>query len=123
MNKDKNSERIECPHCYALNPISNEFCDFCKAKMDGTKYYENKEFDDKEENAIYEDEYDRKDETKNFIFQYIISFLIPLIGFIFGSIMMTKNEGESIKVGKRCIIIGILSIAIYVGFIIFYYNY
>ena len=44
------------------------------------------------------------EDTRSFIFQYIMSFLIPLIGFIFESIMMTKDEEDKIKAGKKCIV-------------------
>jgi len=44
------------------------------------------------------------------IFLYILSFLIPLAGFIIGAIYYTKPEPEYKHVGKMCIILGLLAI-------------
>ncbi len=43
------------------------------------------------------------------IFLYILSFLIPLAGFIIGAIYYTKPEPEYKHVGKMCIILGLLA--------------
>ena len=48
------------------------------------------------------------------IFLYILSFLIPLAGFIIGAIYYTKPEPEYKEVGKMCIIIGLLAIILVV---------
>ncbi len=41
---------------------------------------------------------------------YILSFLIPIAGFIIGAIYYTKPETK--EVGKMCIILGVLSIVL-----------
>ena len=44
---------------------------------------------------------------------YIFSFLVPLVGFILGAILLSKDEEEKKTVGKSCIMLAILSILIY----------
>jgi hypothetical protein len=41
---------------------------------------------------------------------YLLSFFIPIVGFIIGAIYYTKPETK--EVGKMCIILGILSIVL-----------
>ncbi len=41
---------------------------------------------------------------------YILSFLIPIVGFIVGAIYYMKPEPELKQVGKMCIILGLVSI-------------
>ena len=48
------------------------------------------------------------------IFLYILSFLIPLAGFIIGAIYYTKPEPEFKHAGKMCIILGLLAILLWV---------
>ncbi|NDO18825.1 hypothetical protein FMM68_04045 [Lachnospiraceae bacterium MD329] len=43
-------------------------------------------------------------------FQYAISFLIPLVGFILGAIMLSKNDERERSGGKSCIVLSITSI-------------
>ena len=45
-------------------------------------------------------------------FRYVISFLIPLIGYILGAILLSKDSAEEKDVGKNCIILGIVSAVI-----------
>jgi len=42
------------------------------------------------------------------ILLYLLSFFIPIVGFIIGAIYYTKPETK--EVGKMCIILGVLSI-------------
>jgi hypothetical protein len=44
------------------------------------------------------------------ILLYLLSFFIPIVGFIIGAIYYTKPETK--EVGKMCIILGILSIVL-----------
>ena len=46
---------------------------------------------------------------------YILSFFIPLAGFIVGAIYASKNEEHYKHVGKTCLIFSVLNIAL--GFI------
>ena len=48
------------------------------------------------------------------IFLYLLSFIIPIVGFIIGAIYYTKPEPEYKHVGKMCIILGLLSILLVV---------
>lgn len=49
------------------------------------------------------------------ILLYILSFLIPLVGFIVGAIYYTKPEQELKQFGKMCLILGLVSVLISVG--------
>ena len=44
------------------------------------------------------------------ILLYIISFLIPLVGFIVGAVYYTKPEREYRELGKMCIILGVVGV-------------
>lgn len=46
---------------------------------------------------------------------YILSLMIPLVGFIIGAICYTRPDPESKHVGKICIILAIVGILITVG--------
>ncbi len=46
---------------------------------------------------------------------YIISFFIPIVGFIIGAIYYTKPEDEYKEVGKMCFILSIVSMVLNVG--------
>jgi RNA polymerase subunit RPABC4/transcription elongation factor Spt4 len=46
---------------------------------------------------------------------YIVSFFIPIVGFIVGAIYYTKPEDEYKKLGKTCITLGIVSLVVNVG--------
>ena len=52
----------------------------------------------------------------SYTFHYVISFLIPLIGFIVGAVMLANDNAEKRSCGKTCIIIGIISMIIYAVF-------
>ena len=43
------------------------------------------------------------------VFRYVISFLIPLVGYIMGAILLSKDNETDKTIGKKCIIIGIVS--------------
>ncbi|MBR2590080.1 MAG: hypothetical protein IKE65_04080 [Clostridia bacterium] len=65
--------------------------------MDKSKYYV----------INYEQEEEEEEEGSSYTFQYVISFLIPLIGYILGAILLSKEDAEQRSVGKKCIILGI----------------
>lgn len=98
-------KEIECSKCFGPNPFKNEECTFCGAKLNKEKYYD-LEYYNKEDEEI--------EKNQSYLFQYFMSFLIPIIGFILGAIMMTKDDDEKVAIGKKCIIMGILSNVIYI---------
>lgn len=49
---------------------------------------------------------------KNTILKYIISFIIPFIGFILGALLLSKDEKENRSQGKICIFLGLIHICI-----------
>lgn len=112
-------KEIICPKCDGPNPFENKCCAFCGYIFDKRKYY-NPEYyfpqEDEEETTS------TQEQRQSYVFQYIISFLIPLIGFILGAILLGKNCDEEKSVGKVCIILGIVSVlvnAIWIGNYIF----
>lgn len=56
---------------------------------------------------------EKREENKisgtNYSFQYIFSFIVPLVGFILGAILLSKDDGEQKQVGKECIVLGVFS--------------
>ncbi len=98
---------ITCPKCDGVNSFENEKCCYCGHVFDKRKYY-NKDYYLQEDLEIAEEETD----SKSYTFQYIISFLIPLVGFILGAILLSKDDEDEKSTGKTVIILGIVSIVI-----------
>lgn len=101
-------KEIICPKCDGINPFDNNTCQFCGWVLDKKEYY-GEDWNLPEENI---DESAESDEKSNYTFHYVISFLIPLVGFIVGAIMLGKDDSGQRSVGKVCIICGIISIVI-----------
>ena len=100
-------KEIECPKCFGPNEFKNDLCAFCGAKINKEKYY-NLDYYHNQQEGI------KTEEPESYSFQYVISFFIPLVGFILGAILMAKENDESVSVGKKCIVVAILSIIIYI---------
>lgn len=49
------------------------------------------------------------DDESNNSFRYVFSFLIPLVGYILGAILLSKSDEKEKKVGKTCILLGVAS--------------
>lgn len=43
-------------------------------------------------------------------FEYVMSFLVPLVGFILGSLLLAKDDPDEKLLGKRCILLGFFSV-------------
>ena len=99
---------ITCPKCSQESPFSNDRCAFCDYPFDKKKYFDIEYY----ENEEYAEEPDDEERGQSYLFQYIISFLIPLVGFILGAILLSKDDEEEKSVGKTCIILGIVSVVI-----------
>ncbi len=97
-------KEILCEKCDGPNPFENDTCAYCGAKINKAKYYSAEYYDNPEE--IIE-----KEESGN-TFRYVISFLIPLIGYILGAILLSKDNEEEKSAGQSCIILGIVSTVI-----------
>lgn len=52
------------------------------------------------------------DEENSYNFQYICSFFVPLVGFILGAILLSKETEEQKNDGRKCIMLGVLSTVI-----------
>ena len=101
-------DEITCPKCDGINPFENEKCCHCGHTFDKSKYYKKEYYLHDETETAAEEETDKRSYT----FQYIISFLIPLVGFILGAILLSKDDEEEKTAGKTVIILGIVSIVI-----------
>lgn len=106
--EEKLPKEIRCPKCDGPNSFSNDCCDFCGHKFNKSKYYDPEYYTSGDEIASE----DVQEQGRSYTFHCVISFLIPLIGFILGAIMLGKDDEEEVSVGKMCIILGIASIVI-----------
>ncbi len=107
-------EEIKCQKCGGPNEITRDTCKFCGVKLDKSEAYaaakaELLDEDDDDEDDEYEVE---EGEPKSFAFHYVISVLIPLIGFIMGGILLTKDDEESRSAGKVCIVAGLVAMVL-----------
>lgn len=109
--KEHLPKEINCPKCDGPNSSENDCCSFCGYKFDKNQFL----ILDENENCKCDNKEDEEDES--YTFQYIISFLIPLIGFIIGAIFLTKDNKEEKEVGKGCILVAIVSVIISAFFI------
>lgn len=118
INQDKKDEEefikkhlpdeIPCPKCDGVNTFENEKCCYCGHTFDKSKYYNINYYRQEESETAAEEETDKHSYT----FQYVISFLIPLVGFILGAILLSKDDEEEKSAGKSCIILGIVAVII-----------
>jgi hypothetical protein len=100
-------KEIVCPKCSEPNPFKNDECMYCGYDLDKTKYYDLKYYERKEDDKLNIDE-----EPESYTFQYVVSFLIPLVGFIIGGILLASESKERVAVGKKCILLGVGSMII-----------
>lgn len=98
---------IKCHKCDGPNPFQNEQCQFCGCKLDKQKYY-----DLNYRSELDEDVDEKIESSGGYGFQYVVSFLIPLIGLILGAILLSKEDIDSCFHGKVCIVLGIVSMLI-----------
>lgn len=101
-------DEITCPKCDGVNPFENEKCCYCGHTFDKSKYYKKEYYLQDETETAADEETDKRSYT----FQYVISFLIPLVGFILGAILLSKDDEEEKSAGKTVIILGVISIVI-----------
>ena len=106
--KKKFPKKIICPKCDQPNPFENDKCAFCEYEFDKSKYYR----DDYIYDPADEQTSTLTENSQSHAFQYIFSFLIPLIGYILGAILLSKDDEDERSVGKVCIILGLVSTVI-----------
>jgi len=92
-----------CSKCGDNNQISAMVCTNCGNSLSDAKII-------KSDIEIYVSNYDYSKNSSISLFTYIISFLIPLIGFIIGAIFLTQDDYEKNDAGKVCIVLGVISI-------------
>ena len=89
-------DTIKCHKCDGPNDKTNENCVFCGAKLDKFETSHGGEYS-----------YDSSDDSN--VFRYVISFLIPLVAFIMGAILLADRDYDRQHIGKTCIILGVIS--------------
>ena len=98
---------VTCPKC-GKEKVSNmlEECPQCGFKIEGyVEPVKNTTVPTKANNS----ENIENKERQSYGFQYVFSFLIPLIGFILGAILLSKDNETERSVGKTCIVLGVIS--------------
>ncbi len=142
MVEERLPEEMECQKCGGPNEFTNVKCKFCGAVLDKSEYYDDaraalygeirdgshaddglhdealSRFFAEETEALDDDEGARQqiaapsEGEKSYTFHYVISVAIPLVGFIMGGILLTKDDEEDRSAGKVCIVAGIISVVI-----------
>ena len=109
-------KEIKCSKCEGPNSFKNDTCIFCGATLEKSKYYNLDYYSNNED--IQEREVDSN------TFRYVISFLIPLVGYILGAILLSKDNADEKSIGKSCIVLGIVStiIGVIISVIVIYSN-
>lgn len=123
MYEQKEKEKIEkllpkelqCPKCEGPNSFENDECVFCGSKLDKTKYYD-LDYYEKQNEELEELSGTQTKEGESNVFRYVVSFLIPLIGYILGAILLSKDSSDEKSAGKNCILLGISSTLLIINF-------
>ena len=74
--------------------IEKRFKDLCSEENEKSEKY-------------YTGEYNENSDGNTF--EYVVSFLVQLVGYILGSILLSKDNEQEKSVGKACILWGIIS--------------
>lgn len=104
--KEHLPKKIKCNKCDIESDFSNDVCPFCNAPFEKEKYYTLDYYENNDTDEITNDEKD----SESYLFQYVISAIIPLVGFITGAIMMSSDNEYKSSAGKICVILGLLSL-------------
>ena len=117
-------KEIDCPKCGGPNEFKRDTCKFCGATLNKDSYHEHAlnlalgiadEVEPRELPNVEEEP-----EGESHVAQYIVSFVLPFVGWIMGGILMTKEDPAQRSVGLNCIVIGIVSGLL--SFIVFMIN-
>ena len=127
---------LPCHKCGGNNAFANTRCKFCNVELDKSKCYARARLElldglkdgayadvglsdeavsryiEEEDILLVETKQDSSDcqaSGGGYTFHYVISVLIPLVGFIMGALFLTKDDDEDRSAGKTCIIAGIVS--------------
>ena len=109
-------KEIKCPKCEGPNPFSNDHCEFCGYKLDKSEYYSMEYYENLRASHALDDNQAAEnvpmDSDKSYGFQYFASFLVPLVGFILGAILMGKDDAGDRSAGKACVMLGVISMVL-----------
>lgn len=105
--------KIDCPKCGGPNEFKRDTCKFCGATLEKDSYHEHAlnlalGIDD-EDGPREVQKAEEVPEGESHAAQYIVSFILPFVGWIMGGILMTKEDPAQRSVGLNCIVIGIVS--------------
>lgn len=100
-------KKIKCTKCDMESDFSNDICPFCNSPFEKGKYYTLDFYEDDDAETTIND---GKEYSESYVFQYVISLLIPLVGFITGAIMMSSDNEYKSSAGKTCVVLGIVSV-------------
>ncbi len=89
-------DTIKCHKCDGPNDKTSENCVFCGEKLEKFPTSHGAEYS-----------YESSDDSN--VFRYVISFLIPLVAFIMGAILLADRDYNRQCIGKTCLILGIIS--------------
>ena len=92
---------IYCQKCGGPKSGTSDICRFCGAVL---------RLDMDDSDTYAEDE--PEEASESFAAQYIFSFLIPLVGFIIGAVMLSSRDSSRSSCGTACILLSILSIVL-----------
>lgn len=99
-------QKITCDKCGGVNSFEDDYCKYCGAQLQKEKYYNL---------SYYEENTETNSEDENnhgHGFHYFASFIVPLVGFILGSILLSKDNEDQQYLGKICITLGMVSVII-----------
>jgi hypothetical protein len=106
---------IPCPKCDAQNDFNSTTCTYCGQPINNKPYLDricNEMLGIITAEDVKDDNDDYNGKSPSFLFQYIISFIIPLIGLIVGGVFIASDDEDKNASGKICIAISIISIIV-----------
>jgi len=93
-------KEIACSKCGGPNLFENDHCVFCGEKIIKNNYEES-------------DPYNRVDNSEKTdddnLSRYLYSVLVPVVGYILGAILLSKDSDEERNVGTKCIRLSVVA--------------
>lgn len=102
-------KEIKCPKCEVILPVETSKCPYCEFDF-GNDHYRFAVTNNNDNTP--ESMSDNEEPESSGVLSYVLSFIVPLVGFIYGAILMSKDDEFEKSKGIKCIIIGIISMII-----------
>lgn len=106
-------KEIECPKCELPSEFELGKCKYCEYPFDTDSYIERARNIVRGYEELDDYETDNNSDKRSFAINYAFSVLIPLVGLIMGAIFLTRANTEEHDAGIFCIVISIVSAALY----------